>query len=243
MREYNDSIELPKRKEVIRIEYLPQFDIADYDLTNPKEVKKYFTSIERICRNSRCYKKLVSYLRDHVDMNKCSFYENIGNIDTYSVKIHIHHSPLTLFDIVTTIYSKRCVNGEPLSENMVAKEVMYVHYKMMTGLIPLSETVHELVHNGYLFIPTNAVYGKYREFVDAYEQYMDPTLKQTLERAEEASLTYDYVKETKLLDMHMVYIDPSGAYNFPSTSDIVKILETNVKNIEDKSSSVQYYNK
>ena len=39
------------------------FDIEDYDLSNPKDLTAYFKSIERICRNSRSYKKLVDFLK------------------------------------------------------------------------------------------------------------------------------------------------------------------------------------
>ena len=41
MREYTE-IELPEKKESIVIKSLPEFDIEDYDLTNPKELTAYF---------------------------------------------------------------------------------------------------------------------------------------------------------------------------------------------------------
>lgn len=229
MREYNEST-LPEFIDKIEIKNIPDFDIADYDLTNDKDIFQYLTGVERVCRNSRCYKKLVDFLRNYVDMNKCSFYKNINNIDTRSIKIHIHHSPFTLFDIASIIYSKRVAMGESLSIPMVAKEVMYCHYNMMVGLIPLSETVHELVHNGYLFIPTDAVYGKYKEFVQQYQDYLGP-IKNTLDRLEEATKAYDFVKETKVLTMNMIYIDPTGSYEFPDMNEIIELLKSN---IEDK---------
>ena len=100
----------------------------------------------------------------------------------------------------------------------------------MVGLIPLSETVHELVHNGYLFIPTDAVYGKYKEFVQQYQDYLGP-IKNTLDRLEEATKAYDFVKETKVLTMNMIYIDPTGSYEFPDMNEVIKLLKSN---IEDK---------
>lgn len=229
MREYNEST-LPEFIDKIEIKNIPDFDIADYDLTSDKDIFQYLTGVERVCRNSRCYKKLVDFLRNYVDMNKCSFYKNINNIDTRSIKIHIHHSPFTLFDIASIIYSKRVAMGESLSIPMVVKEVMYCHYNMMVGLIPLSETVHELVHNGYLFIPTDAVYGKYKEFVQQYQDYLGP-IKNTLDRLEEATKAYDFVKETKVLTMNMIYIDPTGSYEFPDMNEIIELLKSN---IEDK---------
>ena len=239
MREYVEP-ELPEKIDTIRINSLPEFDIEDYDLSNPKELNNYFKSIERICRNSHTYKKFVDFLREQVDMVKCSFYENVNNIDTFSIKIHIHHAPLTLYDIVTTVYSKRLCNHEPLSELMIAKEVMWVHYNMMVGLIPLSETVHELVHQGMLFIPLNKVFGIYKNFVSMYGLYMDPQLKANLSRAEEISRDYDISKQTKILEVNPVYIDPSGAYEFPNREELVEVLSNKVNAIDKGIISEQY---
>ena len=239
MREYVEP-ELPEKIDTIKINSLPEFDIEDYDLSNPKELNNYFKSIERICRNSHTYKKFIDFLREQVDMVKCSFYENVNNIDTFSIKIHIHHAPLTLYDIVTTVYSKRLCNHEPLSELMVAKEVMWVHYNMMVGLIPLSETVHELVHQGMLFIPLNKVFGIYKNFISIYGLYMDPQLKANLSRAEEISRDYDISKQTKILEVDPVYIDPSGAYEFPNREELVEVLSNKVNAIDKGVISEQY---
>ena len=40
----------------IEVSNVPIFDIADYDLSNPKDFKKYVIRIERFCRNSYEYK-------------------------------------------------------------------------------------------------------------------------------------------------------------------------------------------
>ena len=227
MRIYKD-VNLPEARNVIKLDHLPSFDIEDYDLNDPKELNRFFQQVERICRNSRAYRKMVEFLRDFVDMNKCSFYHNISNIGDYGVKIHIHHEPLTLYDIVSTVYAKRLDRREPVTENMVAKEVMYNHYKMMVGLIPLSETVHELVHSGYLFIPTTKVFGHYKEFVRVYEKYIDPNILRALEKNEQISLTYDFAKETRILNVNMTYIDPSGSYDLPNSETVIKLLKNRI---------------
>lgn len=237
MREYTEP-QLPEKTESIKISFLPEYDISDYDLSDSKDLNKYFKNIERICRGSRTYKKLIEFLRDQVDMNKCSFYKNINNIDTYSIKIHIHHSPLTLYDIVTTVYSKRLLNHEPLSELLVAKEVMWVHYNMLVGLIPLSETVHGLVHNGFLFIPTTKVYGSYKRFEELYGEYMDPDLKATLHRAEEVS--YNYEHNLKILEVSPVYIDESGGYEFPNFEEIANLMSEKINNMDRASVQDQF---
>lgn len=235
----NTNVMLPDPIYKIDISHLPDFDIADYDFSDPKEMKKYFFDVERICRTSRSYsKQLIPFLREHIDMNKCSFYENINNLDTYSLKIHIHHTPFTLFDIVETIFTKRLAHRESLSPFMVAKEVMYVHFNMMIGLIPLSETVHELTHNGFLFIPTTNVFGKYWEFMNQYRDYMNAELLRAIEQAEEYSKTYDYSKETKVLTMGMVHIDPSGAYTFPNMEDIRNLMQNKLDRYDSMNTDI-----
>ena len=239
MREYSTP-NLPDKKKSIYIKFVPEFNISDYDLSNPKELSKYFKSIERICRNSRTYKKLINFLRENVDMNKCSYFKNVDNIDTYSLKIHIHHTPLTLYDIVTTVYNKRLLNHESLSEMMVAKEVMWLHYNLFVGLIPLSETVHGSVHNGQAFIPTTKVYGMYKTFVKLYEPYMDKELLKVLNSMEEISEDYDNI--TKLLEVSPVFIDYEEGigFEFPNTNELVQILSHKLKEMDKSEVSNQY---
>ena len=239
----NTNIIIPNEivDKMIHINTIPPFDIADFDLTKEKEVRQYFFTIERIVRSSYLYKhKLIPFLRDYVNMNECSFYQNVNNIDTYSIKIHIHHAPLTLFDIVNTVFHKRCKYKEPIDVNLVAKEVMWLHYRMQVGLIPLSETVHELVHNGFLFIPTNKVYGKYNEFIQYYREFIDPQVLSTLQQAEEYTKSYDYAKETKILKMNMMYLDTSGSYEFPKMNDIIDLMKQCIDQFDMKLSSVDF---
>ena len=239
MREYSTP-NLPDKKKSIYIKFVPEFNISDYDLSNPKELSKYFKSIERICRNSRSYKKLINFLRENVDMNKCSYFKNVDNIDTYSLKIHIHHTPLTLYDIVTTVYNKRLLNHESLSEMMVAKEVMWLHYNLFVGLIPLSETVHGSVHNGQAFIPTTKVYGMYKTFVKLYEPYMDKELLKVLSNMEEMSEDYDTI--TKLLEVSPVFIDYEEGigFEFPKPQELAEVLSHKLKDMDKAEVASQY---
>ena len=173
-------------------------------------------------------------------MNKCSYFKNVDNIDTYSLKIHIHHTPLTLYDIVTTVYNKRLLNHESLSEMMVAKEVMWLHYNLFVGLIPLSETVHGSVHNGQAFIPTTKVYGMYKTFVKLYEPYMDKELLKVLSNMEEMSEDYDTI--TKLLEVSPVFIDYEEGigFEFPNPQELSAVLSHKLKEMDKAEVASQY---
>lgn len=221
--------------EIVDMNDIPEFGIEDYDLFDDKDMKKYFESIENLCRRSFHYQEYTKYLRENTNMNECSFYENVSNADTYKIKIHIHHHPFTLYDIVYIVYRKRLANNEPLDEELVAKEVMCLHYNMMVGLIPLSETVHELVHNNYLFIPLEKVYGYFNKFADWYEPYMDEEIINNLRRNVEYSENYHEELEDSnlhILNKNYVYID-YGEDKKPDYSDMIEMMNQRVTDLRN----------
>jgi hypothetical protein len=217
---------------ILQINEIPEYDLKDWDLEDEKDFKKYMKTIENNIRHSYEYREMINFLRNNMDMNKCSFYENVNNIETYKIKIHIHHDPITLYDICLVIYNKRKYYGESLSEEMIAKEVMFVHYSLLVGLIPLAETVHELVHNQYLFVPTDRVMGKYRDFVNMYYEFFLPEQLDILERIENYSLewndNYKYI-----LNKNYVYIDLTGSYAFPKYEDVIGLLKNRVEEVKE----------
>lgn len=225
--------ELDAPPTVIEMHDIPPYNLYDFDLNDEKSFKKYIQTVEKTVRNSYEYKALILYLREYMDMNKCAFYENVNNIDTTKIHIEIHHEPLSLYDISLIVYNKRVTFNEPLDEEYVAKEVMYLHYNLMVGLIPLAETVHELVHAQYLFVPTTAVLGKYKEFVDRYRPYMLPEQLEVLEHIEEATRVYDHDDAKTVLSTNYIYIDMTGAYQLPKTEDIINMLKGRIKDIID----------
>ncbi len=220
--------------EFVKITSLDPINEDVYDLMDEKDIKKYFADIERTVRNSFEYRKYVAYLRENFDMTKCSIYENVSNADNLGVKIHIHHEPITLYDIVVTIYNKRKFFHEDLSIFMVAKEAMYVHYCLMIGLIPLSETVHELVHNQYLFIPTTKVFGHYKEFIRQYNDFLPDGLEATLNEIEKAS--EDYEDQLQVLEKHYIYLDTS---EIQKDKDLNKLEQDLRQRIYDIKNGVQ----
>lgn len=222
--EYTDDV-----PDVIKIHELPEFRIPDYDLNDEKEFKKYIQDIERVVRQSFEYRRWLKYLKDYVDMNQCSFYENVTNMDTSKIRIEVHHDPLSLYDIVMTVYNKRVAYHESLEVEMVAKEVMYHHFAMDIGVIPLAETVHELVHNGYLFVPTSKVFGNYKKFIRDYELFLPQECKDNLVKIEELSATYDGDEYKQLLQTKFIYVDPTGAYDLPRLEDISHLIRGHLR--------------
>lgn len=235
MRNPNNIVSIDTQNDLdydyLKITTLEPVKINVYDLMDEKDTKKYFTDIERRVRQSFEYRKYIAYLRENFDMTKCSIYENVSNAETFGIKIHIHHEPITLFDIVVTIYNKRKFFHEDLSIFMVAKEVMYIHYCLMVGLIPLAETVHELVHNQYLFIPTTKVFGHYKEFIKQYHDFLPNGLEETLKEIEKAS--EDYEDQLKVLEKHYIYLDTGEIQKSPDLNKLEQDLRQRIYDIKN----------
>jgi len=222
------------KEEVLEINSIPKFDTEDYDLFDKKDFNKYMTSIEKIVRGSFEYRTFINFIRENMEMNTCSFIANVSNADNFKIKIEIHHDPITLYDYCLIVYNKRVANNEPLDEELVAKEVMFLHYNLLIGLIPLSQTVHQLVHNNYLFIPLTHIMGKWQEFIKAYDEFIPAEIKDKLDRSIEFTQSYDdNMNDNHLLDRKYIYLDTSGIYNFPKYEDILDGLKQKIKEIQN----------
>lgn len=225
--------------EILKIEgELPIFDMQDYDLFDDKDFKHYINDIERICRTSREYRKYIKFIRENMNMNQCSFLENVNNIDTFKIKIEIHHEPFSLFDLVMIVYNKRLRCGEELDDELVAKEVMLLHYNLLVGLIPLSETVHELVHNNYLFVPMDKVFGNVDIFYNLYYDFIPPDMKDLYDTIKNYSENYDESLQRGVLQKKYIYIDTSDCYEQPNYEELVTIMDDKIKELKKKNYNV-----
>lgn len=212
---------------------VPPFDKEEFDIYDEKDFKKYIEEIKKVCRTSFEYRNFVNYLRDYMDMNKCSFFQNISNKDTFKIKIELHHCPFTLHDIVLTVFNKRMFYHEDLEVEMVAKEVMYIHYFCMVGIIPLAETVHELVHKQIVFIPLDNVFGNYLEFIDAYGEFIPVDAKERYDQICAQTLAYNEAANLQILNQSPLIIqlpgdDGSGTYKLPKLEGVVNLMKQKV---------------
>lgn len=224
---------------VIQINELPPYEIQDYDVFDEKDFRKYINDVKKTVRGSLEYRQYIQYLRNYMNMNRDSFFENVNNIDTSKIKIEIHHSPYTLEDICTTVFNKRVFYGEDIDVEDVAKEVMYIHYFLMVGLIPLSETVHQLVHNQYIFIPTDKVVGNYKEFENTYGSWIPEEAKEKVKSMEERTLTYNVEIDKALLQQKQIPIelhDDLGMHQLPSMKTIENIMNNRILELKYQNS-------
>lgn len=201
-----------KQKTVkIHLDELPVRPNPKY--TTPKDQKKFIKSVENIIRSSLEYKAYIRFLKDNLDMNRCAIFKNIKSGDGKRYRIEIHHEPFTLFDIVESVIEKRIAYNESISALKIADEVMDLHYQGKIGLIPLSVTMHELVHNGRIFIPLQYIYHQYDQFYNEYKDYMNPALIDKIDAKVNLSLKSDgYISD--VLDTEFVVLNVDG-FEFP----------------------------
>lgn len=216
----------------INIRNVPPFETELYDLDDDKDINHYFKDVEKDVRQSFEYRAFIKYIRENMNMDRCAFINGVSNEESFDIKIEIHHYPFSLRDIVEIVYKKRAYYHESIDISMVAKEVMELHYKLIIGLIPLSETVHELAHNGRLFIPADVVMGRYNVFVDYYKPFCAPEQLEVLERIEKyTEEKTSYLYDTTVLEENRVqYNIEDNKYKLPEFNQIsdnmIQQLET-----------------
>ena len=93
-------IEVIKMKAPKKMEYY-------VDISDDKKRFKFISRIERIVRSSTEYRDYISYLKETVGLDSCTFFPGISSSGKYNkIKIEMHHEPLTLYDIVATVVNK-----------------------------------------------------------------------------------------------------------------------------------------
>ena len=191
--------------------YIPQEMEYTVILNNDKDRVKFIKRCEKVIRSSMEYKDYIAYLRDYVDMDSCAFFNMISSKDNKKAKIEIHHEPFTLYDYVSVVVDRFIGEGLPLNDLLIADEVMELHYNNMVGLIPLSKTIHEAVHNSNkIFIPLSMVYGNYKAFLEN-EKYL-PYIDELLDKLETKINQTKNLKEEDFdaLKQQFTYIEMEG---------------------------------
>ena len=177
-------------------------------ITNERQRDKLVKTIEKYIRTSMEYSDFIKYLREYINMDYCEFFHNLGGKKKKGM-IQIHHEPFDLYSLTSIIMNKQEKELGYIDELVVADEVMRIHYEGLIGLIPLSITAHELVHDGKLAVPLNCVYGKFVEFVRKYYEYIDEPLLLMLN--EKIDLTKKLSREDlSILTVRYIYTNVDG---------------------------------
>ena len=205
--------ERPVRSIAVKLDELPQRLTPKYN--TPRDREKYIKTVEQTIRRSEPYRSYVKFLKKNLNMNQCLILKNIKLESGKHYSIELHHEPFTLFDIVETVINRRLEMEESISLFKVADEVCGLHYDGKIGLVPLTKTMHELVHRGRIFIPLSLVYHDYAAFFKEYEPYFNATVVDKIQSKADLSLQCDGVVSDALA---IEFVNVQG-FEFPVVPD------------------------
>lgn len=223
----------PSQTIDVVIDELPEREV--YTFRTPKERVKFIKMVESVCRKSMEYKEYIRFLKRNTDFRRCTILKGLNTNNGKRYSIELHHEPFTLFDIVETVLNKREMLGEKIEPLSIADEVMALHYDGKVGLIHLSTTMHQLVHDDKIFIPLQYIYQSYNEFYSEYRPYFNPLVIEKLEMKVEMSLKTDnFVSDS--IDPCFTYINIDG-FDFPEIptewKDTLHMEDASVKSNEE----------
>lgn len=170
------NIESKKKENNIELSNRGGYFVEKYyfkDIYDDKKMKKFIVNCEKLIRTSVEYTKYIGFLKEDIGMTNCAI---LGNINDGLASIEFHHYPFTLYDIVNLCISKYIMEDKNFNTFIIARDVLEEHYTNNIGLVPLSETVHKLVHSGKIFVNLNQVYGNLNGFVEKYYSVMSDEL-------------------------------------------------------------------
>ena len=229
---------LGSKGNVIKLDNVPYMDCDEYDIFDEKDFKKYRDDIEKSVRTSMEYKEFILYLRNYMDMNRCALFQNVTNITTTKIKIELHHFPFQLSEITVIVYLKRSAYNESLERELVAKEVMYLHYFLYIGLIPLAQTSHELMHNNIVFVPLDKVLGNYQKFIEQYEKFIPSDIMDKFHNYEAMTRVYNSEQNRKVLEVAPVYLKINdgdiGTYKLPQLENVLGLMGDKLGELQDR---------
>ena len=159
--------------EVMVVDNPGEFEYQEsYETDTEKEA--IVKHAEALCRASMEYSDYIAYLRQNVGMDACAFFNNISKANNKKIRIEVHHAPLTLYDIIKLVLDRTIRTGGEVNCMLLAEEATKIHYMNQVGLIPLSKTLHEVVHNSdKLVIPMYMVYGNFRAFLENFSEELE----------------------------------------------------------------------
>ena len=117
---------------------------------------------------------------------------------------------------------------------------MYIHYSLLVGLIPVSETVHELLHANYLFVPMDKVFGNIEKFIGMYEPYFEPELKLQLQKVRDYTNIYneELAKNIRVLERNYLYLDMSDIYQLPTYDSVIEKMNQRIDVLRNQENNI-----
>lgn len=220
-------------------QFLPDFEFYGTEffytdlklLDNDKSKEKFIKTIERIIRTSIEYRGYIKYLKTEALLTQCVVMNKLPAEVAAGLSLEMHHCPLTLYDLVDIILTKYLLLEKPFTRISIANEVMDAHYMNQIGIVPMTITMHQMIHNGCNLVNKNDVFGNYKAFADNYSIYLSEEHRNKIEKIESMSDTYIAASRKSYLEINpTLYIERDD-----SDDDKVLLIDSSVE--EDSSES------
>ena len=180
----------------------------EYLKDDQKAKNKYIKYLERLARSSYELRNYLSLLRENVEMTKCTLLNGVSSEDA---RIELHHFPFTMYDIARIILDDALEKQDDVTSFQLVGRIVAEHYQGNIGLVPLSVTAHELVHDGKLTVSLKSVNGNWQAFAKKYAHVLTPgdieNLKFLIQASATPELQHSNVRKLRVLKRNILPIE------------------------------------
>lgn len=168
--------------------HLIMYKDEDY-LSNYDNYVAFVKGIERNVRNNDRYKKYINYLKKKVKLDRCQILKNVTDEDA---SIEMHHGPIfTLYDVCAIVLEYYLLKGWKITTFSVADTVLEEHMRNRVGVVMVSTTMHEEIHEKNIFIHYKQAWGDINAFTKKYADAMSDEYREQVNRYVDRCLLYD----------------------------------------------------
>jgi hypothetical protein len=131
-------------------------------LLDEAERTKFLKEIVSTARKSPEYARYRQFLIENLDMGNCSILSGLSDEESRTAGLELHHAPLDLYSIAELVLGQMEYDGDRITTMAAANRVMAYHWRGMVGLVPVVESVHEMLHTGQLRLDPRMIHGNWQ---------------------------------------------------------------------------------
>jgi hypothetical protein len=144
------------------------------DFIDEQSYSKFVKEVERLVRTNPDYKVYVDYIKHVLGVDFCQVFSHV--YDKVDATIELHHGPIfSLYDICEIELQRFIMDGLRINVFRVADSVLDLHFNMKVNCVMLTKTVHEMAHNGDLFLNQNI--GDVASYIRDRHRYFTPEIR------------------------------------------------------------------
>jgi hypothetical protein len=162
--EIDNNIELTSNSDYFQPLYIKE--------TNNPDWERLIKNCKALIRSSEEYSIFIESCKRDLNLRNCSF---LGDVeDDEEVKIEIHHV-FSLHNIVEVIANYLLLKEGRVTSMTLCHEVMKAHFNGIIPVIPVSKTIHELIHAQKIKVHLSQIYGDFGKFLSEYRDGFEAT--------------------------------------------------------------------